>query len=155
MGQRPDYYERDLVVELASRFAENVRARRLRLRLPQSIVAQGMRTVYGFPWHQTMVAKVESGERAVKLDEAFALCRILGIELDDLLRGRNMDVIRHGIPVVLHSPPLRDAFVMVGHAGDPDAPFESIDSVIERGLAAPQTERAEWELGHGLDQEEG
>lgn len=131
MGRRRDYYERDLVKELGARFAANARVRRLRLRQSQETVAFFMKEIYGFPWHQTMVAKIEAGERAVKMDEAFALCRILGIEMDDLLRGRNMDVIRNGTPVVTRS----GVHVSASSSGDPDAPFQRVDSLIEAGLA--------------------
>lgn len=99
MADWRDYYEPDFVANIAQYFAANSRVRRHQLHLSQARVADDMRGLYGFPWHQTVVAKIEKGERHVRLDEAFALCRIYGIDLDDMLRGRNLDMIRGGLAV--------------------------------------------------------
>lgn len=96
MAREWDFYERELVATLGARFAQNLRARRVAMHQSQLEVAEGMRNYYGFQWHQTMVAKVESGQRAVKLDEAFGLSRLLGIDLPDLIRGERMDAVRNG-----------------------------------------------------------
>lgn len=65
------------------------------MRLSQKMVAQLMKWFFGPRWHQTIVAKIENGQRAVRLDEALALCQIYGMDLDDLLAGRNLDMIRN------------------------------------------------------------
>lgn len=131
MAKRQDYFERELVAEMSDRFAKNSRARRLLMRRSQQDIAFHMESIYGFPWHQTMVAKVESGERAVRLPEAFALCRVYGIELDDMLRGRNLDMIRNGRATVN----LQHGTVHVAAAssGDRDAPLISIEAVLREG----------------------
>jgi hypothetical protein len=41
----------------------------------------------GFRWHATTVARTESGERPVKLDEAAALADIFAVPLDSLGRA--------------------------------------------------------------------
>lgn len=77
---------REIVASLPATFARNVRRRREAIGVPQGVVADLMFS-YGFrTWRQTTLAKVEAGERAVKLDEAFALAAIYSISLDDLLR---------------------------------------------------------------------
>lgn len=48
---------------------------------------------HGIDWHQTTVAKVEKGERQVKLDEAYALADVYAIPLDDLVEGRGLLVV--------------------------------------------------------------
>lgn len=96
MAKPKDFLERKLVADLGGRFAKNLRVRRERMRQSQADVAEGMRNCYGFKWHQTMVAKVENGDRAVRLDEAFALSRLLGIELDDMIRGERMGEVENG-----------------------------------------------------------
>ncbi|QNK52348.1 helix-turn-helix transcriptional regulator [Dermacoccus sp. PAMC28757] len=77
---------RDIVASMPATFARNVRRRREAIGVSQGMVAKIMFS-YGFrSWRQTTLAKVEAGERAVKLDEAFALAEIYAISLDDLLR---------------------------------------------------------------------
>ena len=61
----------------------------MRLKLSQAQVALAM-THRGFTWHQTTVAKTESGERALRLDEAHALAGVLGVELTDLLPTKKL-----------------------------------------------------------------
>lgn len=68
---------------VAAAFAQNCRVRRTALDLSQQAVSEQMRTL-GFPWHQTVIAKIESGERTVKLDEAYALATILHTRLSRL-----------------------------------------------------------------------
>lgn len=49
-------------------------------RISQADVAQRM-VEAGHGWHQTTVTKVEAGERRLLLSEAFALARVLGVDL--------------------------------------------------------------------------
>ncbi len=65
-------------------FAKNARHRRVVLGLSQAHVAL-MMEVYGIRWHQTVLAKVESGDREVKIQEAYALAALYGMALDDLI----------------------------------------------------------------------
>ena len=126
-----DYFERDVVAKMGENFAHNLRKRRILMRQSQAWAADRMQHFYGFKWHQTMVAKVEAGDRAVRLPEAFALCRVYGIELDDMIRGRNITKIRNG-QVAVHMP---DGTVSVypQSSGDPDAPLQEIGDLIKEG----------------------
>ncbi len=67
-------------------FAKNARHRRKMLGLSQAYVAL-MMEAYGIRWHQTVLAKVESGDRDVKVHEAYALAAFYGVALDDLISG--------------------------------------------------------------------
>ena len=60
--------------------------------MPQSHIALVLKLLYGHQWHQTTVAKVEAGERPVKLTEAVAVSYVLGVPLDQLIDGQNMHV---------------------------------------------------------------
>ena len=66
-----------------------MRAIRERLEVSQSQVAQAM-AHRGFPWHQTVVSKVERGERCLRLDEAEALAQVLSVEVADLLPTKKL-----------------------------------------------------------------
>lgn len=72
--------------DTASRFATNVRARRELNSLSQGALAQAMVDLGYRTFRQQTVAEIESGSRQVKLDEALALSRALGISVDNLLR---------------------------------------------------------------------
>lgn len=128
---REDFYERDLVRKMPGQLARNIRKRRLLLGQSQFSVTHHLSQVYGFKWHQTVIAKIESGERAVKVDEAYALCKFFGIDLDDLVRGRNLDMISNA-HVALD---VTEGHVSVSGAdrsltGDPDGELVSIDRLI-------------------------
>ncbi|MBT2429388.1 helix-turn-helix domain-containing protein [Streptomyces sp. ISL-112] len=66
------------------RFAEWLRSARSASGLSQGKVADAM-NAEGFVFYQQTIAKVESGERPVRLDEATALARIFGADLSDTL----------------------------------------------------------------------
>jgi len=68
-------------------FGHHARQRREFLNLSQQSVADYMKDFFKIPWHQTVVAKIESGERRVKLNEAMALAYIYGLPLDNLAGG--------------------------------------------------------------------
>lgn len=68
-------------------FAKRIRAVRLDSEHTQGTVAILMASIYGHStWKQTTMAKVESGEREVKLTEAIALADILAESLVNLIR---------------------------------------------------------------------
>lgn len=58
--------------------------------MSQQQVAAGMAR-YWVIWHQTVVAKVEASQRALKLTEAYALAAVLGTDVDGLVTGRGLD----------------------------------------------------------------
>ena len=66
-------------------FGRRIREERERRRWPQQHLATSLSALYGHAWHQTTVAKVEAGERPVKLAEAVALAALLHMPLGDLL----------------------------------------------------------------------
>lgn len=70
----------------AARFADNARARRELLGKSQEDIAQGMRDLGFDSFRQQTVTAVESGGRQIKLDEASAWARLLGVTLDALMR---------------------------------------------------------------------
>ena len=64
---------------------QRMRTARERAGMPQQHIASVMTMIHGHRWHQTVVGKVESGERALKLTEAVAVADIIGIPLADLV----------------------------------------------------------------------
>jgi transcriptional regulator with XRE-family HTH domain len=69
-------------------FAAVVRRARERTGWPQGRIAEAM-NAQGWRWHQSTVARVESGKQAARLGEAVALAEILGIDLSDFLAGNS------------------------------------------------------------------
>ncbi len=63
---------------------------RLREGWSQAEIAQRMTTLLGVKWHQTTVAKTESGERPLKIHEFMALCLALGSSPLELMRGSSV-----------------------------------------------------------------
>lgn len=123
---------------LGPSFARHARARRLNMRLSQERVADSVRGVFGPKWHQTIVAKIENGQRAVRLDEALAMCRIYGIELDDLLHGRNLDMIRDAYSTADESEGA--VYVQSRWGGDPDAKLVPIEDLLRRAERSLKSE---------------
>lgn len=70
----------------ASRFAVNVRARRELRGMSQADLALALVNLGHRSFRQQTVAAIENGGRQVKLDEALALSRALGITVDNLIR---------------------------------------------------------------------
>lgn len=70
-------------------FAKHCKLRRQQLGMSQEKVASMMRRLW-IMWHQTAVAKIEDGSRAIKLDEAYALANVYGMKLEDLIYGRGI-----------------------------------------------------------------
>lgn len=68
------------------RFATNLRAVREQQQMSQDYVADQMQKA-GYKWHQATVYKVESGAREIKLGEAQALARIVGVPISSLMLG--------------------------------------------------------------------
>ncbi len=73
-------------------FADNARVRRVALGYSQEYVSLQM-AVHGIAWHQTVLAKIESEQRAVKLGEAYALAQMYDIGLEDLINGVGLDEV--------------------------------------------------------------
>lgn len=71
------------------RFSQQVRAERERRGWTQSEMAK-MLSDRGIAMHWTTVAKIEKGDRSVRIDEAAAIAELFGASVDVLLgRGRN------------------------------------------------------------------
>lgn len=88
-------YSNAFIRSLDASFGKHARQRREFLDYSQGHVAMLLQTTYGIRWHQTVVAKIESGERLIKLAEAYALADIYGIPLEDLAHGNNLDHVMH------------------------------------------------------------
>jgi transcriptional regulator with XRE-family HTH domain len=73
--------------EIDQLVAENVRAARARRRLRQEDLADEM------GWSRPTVSALEAGTRRVTVADAAALCIALGIDLRELLRGADEDVV--------------------------------------------------------------
>jgi transcriptional regulator with XRE-family HTH domain len=70
----------------AGRFASNMRARRELRGWSQRQLAQALVELGHPTFRQQTVAEIESGYRQVKLDEALALSRALGMSVENLIR---------------------------------------------------------------------
>lgn len=64
-------------------FARNVRAERARLGLTQVELAERL------GWLQVTVSALETGRRAVQLDDIPLVCRALGVSVEQLVVGAN------------------------------------------------------------------
>lgn len=85
---RPDDKQ---AVRSALEFGRHARTRREFLGLSQQGVARLVNDDFGIPWHQTVVAKIEAGQRQVKLNEALALSLVYGTSLDNLVAGKALE----------------------------------------------------------------
>lgn len=74
--------------EMDAVVAGNVRAQRARLQLRQEDLADEM------GWSRPVVSAIEAGSRRVTLADAVALCRVLEIDLRQLLAGVEPDVLQ-------------------------------------------------------------
>lgn len=79
-GVEPD--EMDAVI------AGNVRAQRARLQLRQEDLADEM------GWSRPVISAIETGNRRITLPDAVALCRVLQIDLRQLLAGVDVDTLQ-------------------------------------------------------------
>lgn len=68
-----------------TRFRERVARERTKRKWSQAEVATRLKAMGIDNMHNTTVAKIEAGERDIKLDEAAALAELYGISLDALL----------------------------------------------------------------------
>lgn len=73
--------------DLRARLAENIRWARERAGLSQEQLAEQMREVAGYGWHQQTVARTETGTRPVRADEMVALSDVLNVSLVVLMRS--------------------------------------------------------------------
>ncbi|MBA9002037.1 helix-turn-helix domain-containing protein [Thermomonospora cellulosilytica] len=73
--------------------AAAVRRHRERLGMSQTELAKRMAEL-DLSWHQMTVARTESGERPLRLDEALALANIFQIPLDSLMRPVDENIQR-------------------------------------------------------------
>ena len=67
--------------------AGNVRAARARLRLTQQELADEL------GWSRPALGSLENGTRRITVADAASLCRALGIDLAELLRGAPTDLL--------------------------------------------------------------
>lgn len=74
--------------EVDALIAENVRAARARRRITQQELADEVN------WERPVVTRLEAGKRRVTVHDAYVLCAALEIDLPELLRGADADVLR-------------------------------------------------------------
>lgn len=115
-------------VARAAEFGEYARTRRKFLGLSQQRVARVLNEDFNISWHQTVVAKIESGERQIKLHEALALSRVYAMSLEDLMTGWDLE----------------------GDAHLCDKELSKMDSLDAEVRAAQER----WRDRHGVDSEE-
>jgi transcriptional regulator with XRE-family HTH domain len=73
--------------ELDEVVGANVQRYRTAKEMSQAELAAGMSREGGEHIHQQTIQKIEKGTRPLKYAEAVVLCRVLGMELDDLAHG--------------------------------------------------------------------
>jgi transcriptional regulator with XRE-family HTH domain len=82
---------RKQIETLSADTGKRARERRESQRMPQAHISTVMNRKFGFEtWQQTTVAKVEAGERSLRLTEAVALASILDMALAELV-GESTD----------------------------------------------------------------
>lgn len=83
-------YHRNMTLEhgLNEALASAVQRHRERLNISQSELGRRMKEA-GYAWHQMTVARTESAERPVRLDEAVTLAQILHIDLATVYEARS------------------------------------------------------------------
>lgn len=75
-----------------SNFRSRMKTRREQQGLTQTELAKRLKA-YGLPFHQQTIQRVEAGDRPLRLDEAFAIAEVLGVELTDMVfASRETDV---------------------------------------------------------------
>jgi transcriptional regulator with XRE-family HTH domain len=67
------------------RFRKRLRTERERREWSQSDLAQLLCDATGAKWHPTTIAKIEAGDRSVRIDEAVAIAEVLEVPLNSLL----------------------------------------------------------------------
>ena len=72
-----------------ARFREHMVTRRLARDISQTKLAKLLRDEKKLPFHQQTVQKVESGERALRLNEAIAIADVLETDLEQMLGGEH------------------------------------------------------------------
>lgn len=70
-------------------FSKRLRAERERRKWTQTELADQL-DAKGIPMHWTTIAKIEKGDRSVRIDEAAGIADLLGVSVDSLL-GRRVD----------------------------------------------------------------
>jgi transcriptional regulator with XRE-family HTH domain len=111
-AKRPDNRRR-AVSGLDETFGRRVREERERRRMPQQHIATVLGAIYGFTWHQTTVAKVEAGERPVKLAEALAISYVLEVPLDELIDGQgHLEMVPTSARGAVHELSLLEQYVV-------------------------------------------
>ena len=83
-GQPGAVQTRDAAAGVERVFAANFREMRTAKGLTQKAVAETM-SLLGFSMMHTTIAKIESGERPVRLNEAFGLASCVGVNIFQLL----------------------------------------------------------------------
>jgi len=108
-------------------FGARLRAIRERRRWSQADLGDQLKQA-GLPLHQTQIARIELGQRALRLNEATALAQVLNIPLQNLIEA---------------SPDDEDATVELGHVVEIEAELEEQRRVLVELIIA-SGEAREW-----------
>lgn len=82
-----EHYLAPFVADVDGKAGTHIREERERRGWSQQQMAAEL-VAYGISWHQTTVAKVEAGERPLRLSEAWAIAHRLGVSLTELASGK-------------------------------------------------------------------
>lgn len=77
--------EQGRIATAERRFGQRVRAVRTEQGRAQQDIADALAEQLGLHLHQTAIAKIEAGSRAVKMSEALAIAAVLGVHIGQLL----------------------------------------------------------------------
>lgn len=80
--------EQGRIATAERRFGQRVRAVRTEQARSQQDIADALAEQFGLHLHQTAIAKIEAGSRAVKMSEALAIADVLGVHIGQLLVQR-------------------------------------------------------------------
>lgn len=138
------------IAELDVSFGRRARERRQLLGLSQAAVSSAM-GAHGFPWHQTTVAKTESGERPPRLAEAAAFAVVLNVPLAalvddepaDEVRARTVAADRELVGMQDYLATRRQQLMLERHGVSPDDVVSVDELGLEPGTAVTHDELVE------------
>jgi transcriptional regulator with XRE-family HTH domain len=122
----------------------NLRALRNARGWPLRETAERMKA-FGYTWHQTVVAKIETGDRPLRLGEAIDLASLYGANLGDLFGELHPDITLTGAELDAR---IEIARARAGEAGARYAAVQSAADSADRaaGVAQAELTRAREEL---------
>ncbi|MCH5641426.1 helix-turn-helix transcriptional regulator [Gordonia sp. ABSL49_1] len=110
-------------------FRERLKTERESREWSQSAMAK-MLTDNGIPMHSTTIAKIEAGDRAVRIDEAAGIAKLFDVSVDWLLglKERTEDDLVYPIRKVVEVS-RRSQWRLAEYMGEVDAAFSGLDGL--------------------------